>query len=585
MSLLLWLPLIDGTENQGLLGDITPTYKSFSIDSYGKIGKCHKGLGLIYHFDEEILGNQWTLTTWVKVESWGTANNILFCKNISGTDHCQFYLSIINGRALNLGVNGGYSITTYSYTFETNKWYHISATYDGSNYVLYINGDVVKRGIVTNPLFTDCVNLGIGQRSTDIAGTHAAGGGNDRYYNDVRIYDTALSPREIKLISQGLALHYPMSSILGYNVLKGYDIPELLYIAASGGVMKVTKLPSSAPQVNRSVILKCNSNTTYTLSINQNVTARIASFTQYPVINSLSTYSSQGTSSTLPLTLTITTGNDDKYLFIQLFVDAQANNGMTLESIIDDVTLLYGSEEIYEKIGLNDNIEYDVSGYQRNGIRNNITYSGDTPRYNGSYVFNGTSSYVMTNDNSYAVQGATELTVNEWAYADDWSTQANSRLWSCTEGGGFNTENGGTGKLRFPVNTYTKADLSTHGYNNTGTDDGVVGFKVSTLSSGWHMFTVVYTTSSITTYVDGILHETRNITSYGVYFNTSNIIPMTLGAEATSVAPVSPYFNGKLSDFRLYYTALSADDILDLYNTPTSLSSNGTLLTNSISEE
>ena len=96
------------------------------------------------------------------------------------------------------------------------------------------------------------------------------------------------------------------------------------------------------------------------------------------------------------------------------------------------------------------------------------------------------------------------------------------------------------------------------------------------------MFTGVYTTSSITTYVDGVLHETGNITSYGVCFNLS--AKMCVGAEAATT-PTIPYFNGKLSDFRLYYTALSADDILDLYNTPTSLASNGTLLTNSISEE
>ena len=33
------------------------------------------------------------------------------------------------------------------------------------------------------------------------------------------------------------------------------------------------------------------------------------------------------------------------------------------------------------------------------------------------------------------------------------------------------------------------------------------------------------------------------------------------------------------SDFRLYVTALSVDDVLELYHTPITLSNNGTLLT------
>lgn len=39
-----------------------------------------------------------------------------------------------------------------------------------------------------------------------------------------------------------------------------------------------------------------------------------------------------------------------------------------------------------------------------------------------------------------------------------------------------------------------------------------------------------------------------------------------IGCEASAT---SPYFNGKISDVRIYTTALADNDILELYNTPT----------------
>ena len=45
-----------------------------------------------------------------------------------------------------------------------------------------------------------------------------------------------------------------------------------------------------------------------------------------------------------------------------------------------------------------------------------------------------------------------------------------------------------------------------------------------------------------------------------------------------------PTFKGHLSDFRIYATALSAEDIKELYNTSAYVSDNGTLLTYSVEE-
>lgn len=105
---------------------------------------------------------------------------------------------------------------------------------------------------------------------------------------------------------------------------------------------------------------------------------------------------------------------------------------------------------------------------------------------------------------------------------------------------------------------YTVADKSsaTYQYNNNG-------IKLADLTAGWHMFTLIYDLTGEKIYIDGQLHSSANFTSYGLHYNFG--ARLYLGCEANSANPTSPYFNGKLSDFRVYYTALSASDVAELY--------------------
>lgn len=148
---------------------------------------------------------------------------------------------------------------------------------------------------------------------------------------------------------------------------------------------------------------------------------------------------------------------------------------------------------------------------------------------------------------------------------------------SCTESGGFNIEPGASGYVRFTICCYSNVNHTSgsYYYNNQG-------LKLSDLTAGWHMITYVYTTTSQKIYIDGELYDTYSQTTYGIRFNTG--ARLFLGCEANLYLPYAPYFNGKLSDFRLYYTALTPDEIADLYHTSASLTSNGTLLTSEVNE-
>lgn len=80
-----------------------------------------------------------------------------------------------------------------------NQWYHVVVTATPKETKLYINGDLVSTG----------AGLEIDFRSVRIGTRYS----NSDYLNglmdDVRIYDHALSLKEVKDLSKGLALYYP----------------------------------------------------------------------------------------------------------------------------------------------------------------------------------------------------------------------------------------------------------------------------------------------------------------------------------------------------------------------------------------
>jgi len=85
------------------------------------------------------------------------------------------------------------------------------------------------------------------------------------------------------------------------------------------------------------------------------------------------------------------------------------------------------------------------------------------------------------------------------------------------------------------------------------------------------MFTVTYDGLVGLGYIDGQLvtnTSAKYTTKTPLFYNTGTTT-LQIGAEASGsnvYRPGGMYWNGKLSDFRVYTTALSADEVLKLYN-------------------
>jgi hypothetical protein len=156
---------------------------------------------------------------------------------------------------------------------------------------------------------------------------------------------------------------------------------------------------------------------------------------------------------------------------------------------------------------------------------------------------------------------------------DDWTAFSRGPL-SCTEGGGWCFEKA-SNKIRFAIGTGSTSNT----YKTTA------GFPLSDLTSGWHMITGAYDGLVLKEYVDGVLNTSTSAytTKTPAYYHASNSI--IVGAEATGSGVTTPYFNGRISDVRIYATALSDADVLALYKNSAYIDSSGNVFASEYKEE
>ena len=225
----------------------------------------------------------------------------------------------------------------------------------------------------------------------------------------------------------------------------------------------------------------------------------------------------------------------------------------------------------------------DYSGYGNNGTISG-TFSTDnalvSPRYSHYTNFNG-SSYIYLTTNARA-KIKDEISVGCWAYMSNWDLfrTKNYRLCSCTETGGWSLyPNGGTGATAvFAFLIGTGASSNTYKV--------AAGPKPADIPAGWHHFMGTYDGLTTKLYIDGELRGTASslTTKTPIFYNANNSVMIGVEAQGNLNNPTGNKFNGKMSDFRIYASALSAEDVLDLYNTSAYIYDNGTVKAYSFDE-
>ena len=206
----------------------------------------------------------------------------------------------------------------------------------------------------------------------------------------------------------------------------------------------------------------------------------------------------------------------------------------------------------------------DSSGYGHHGsIYGTLTTSADTPRYNSCVYFDGSSAINAGKSGKLS----DSLTVSMWI---NYSTIGNPV--SCQESGGF-------------VFRGSSVPVMFRAHVNGGYKDAAAPAQPS--ANEWHMFTGVHDrmNQAVRFYIDGAkVKETSTGSTDGINYHASNTIFIGAEAGTSSTTPASNFLIGYISDFRIYSTPLSDDDILDLYQTSVKIDKLGNIHAGEIQE-
>jgi hypothetical protein len=155
-----------------------------------------------------------SITGWVQGDAWGAGStvNVILRKGEGNPNNYQ--LAIADGTAafyLDENDDQGVRSTT---TLNTGQWYHVAATWDGSQVKIYVNGTPETTQARTGTIGTDTRTVYLGGRSgADLF---------DGKIDDVRIYNRALSDAEITAMqlssSSGPMAHWAFEEGSGTTV-------------------------------------------------------------------------------------------------------------------------------------------------------------------------------------------------------------------------------------------------------------------------------------------------------------------------------------------------------------------------------
>lgn len=550
MALQVWLPLNGDLNNKGLSG-VAITNGGTTVDNNGKLGKCYSfGTSTSYlSIPPEAMTSFTTeasICFWINILSWNTTWATYFQAGTNGTAwSCYRFGFLRNSSGSNCAfvLGNGSSTTTTSYTtptLELNKWYHVALIYKTGYCAIYINGNLHNEYAPTIvPAFAGITHITIGMANNKSSYQ------TNCLLNDFRIYDHCLSSKEVNEISKGLVLHYKLAES---DKLNANLVTESEARVTSNGTASTNEY---AAVCNTLPIFDTYGLVPYTLSFD--IKAAVA--------HSFSLYG--------------TSGSNPKYTFTQKSINVttewqrisytftptlSAENGTWARISVYGV---YGSGaivslrnvklelgEIETPFGVDTGIIADVSGYKHNGtVTGNLKLSSNSPRYKSSLYFDG-SSYIKTLPGELSWSNFEQLTIAAWMKPT--VTPSN---YTGSIGIGHDSSNGH--KL-FAISNYAGKfylNMTNGSYVNINS-----GYTCPL--NEWHHYAVTLNGVTLNMYVDGVVVKTTTID-----FGTAAIHSNPQFQVGVDLPGTDEKYTGYYSDVRIYATALSAEDINDLYHT------------------
>lgn len=186
---------VSGNGNTGTLVSLSTTTDRVA----GKIGQAlsFNGNNSYVHVPSSSsisLGSALTVSAWINPIDFNVVGGVSPRVVSKVDDSSNSYQLILSGATIFVEVQKS-GVTTGLDTLSSitpGKWWHVVATWDGTNYVIYLNGAAQSSISENDATFTTETDMRIGAReSTQHGNFHGT-------MDDVRIYNRALTAGEVK---------------------------------------------------------------------------------------------------------------------------------------------------------------------------------------------------------------------------------------------------------------------------------------------------------------------------------------------------------------------------------------------------
>ena len=576
MSLQVWLPLNGNVENKGTNSKVK--YNAGTLTFLD--GKLGKGLSLANTVNFSGMSKlfKFSIFFWVKVDScssdWADILGFESFKS-DGTSAAPFrFESTVSLRACSWHNNSPYSISNGTEILipedQKKTWHNVGVVYDGSSIKSYANGSLIS---TYSGLGGSICNFHIGETNRIVG-----------CINDLRIYDNCLSDKEIREISKGLCLHYSMNQIDGYiggrNIIKNSSFnnafnnwisDSIVYTITPNSIYKnqlnISAI-SGSKRIYQSLSNIWKKGQVYTCSFQAKANNTGANITASRSMLDHGDKVTLTTSWVKYSTKIISTDTvDGGSLTLEFNLGSATEINITAIKLeIGDIATTYTMAP--EDDNITNTILYDTSGFGNNGtIVGNLQINGDSTSPCGSCS-------MKFNNNSY-VKIATPI---KQQYSASYSFWFNMR--------GATTQ---YSAIYCPINTPIDKGIwlsvNTEGAGLWAFMSGIsptyhrVGNSID--NNSWHHAVFVWDNGTSTWYLDGNKYG-DSVTWSSSYIDSVDYY--SLGDSYTGTNWSGTSFTGSISDFRIYATALSSNDIKQLYQAKASIDNKGNIYTSEFIE-
>lgn len=557
MALQVWLPLNGDLKNKGV-ADVNVTNSGATVDSNGKIGQCYSFDGTDDYFQFNNLD----------IDNLSGFSICFWCYSVDATLYGLFTVRqgtyhqfTLNEDGLGFRDSNHSSFTTFMFEQpNANTWTHYAIVYDNGSFKVYKNGiNICTQTYSSGHLNSNLNEIRIGRRQASSGNVYFNG-----KLNDFRIYNHALSLAEVKEISRGLVLHYKLndpyiedtinlfagrtdfSDTANWN--KGSQSAPTPTIDSNGDMVLYGNGENTSTQsytISRTGgYIAISPSTTYTISINAKHSSSTTRFSMYFYEYDSSTSLVKTTSDNYYCTenevgqwvnhsLTVTTQSTTSKMYIELnCIRAPQNSTVVIQS---------GSIQLEQKDHATPFVDgtrsgttiTDSSGYKRNAtITGTLIQNLNSPRYDKYVYMNNTSSSNHIESNPISCSDNI-FSVSFWIKC----TKATNQVLVADPKISIGLLNG----LLY-VNPTSSSPFTTTNFT----------------TNEWNHIVVIRNGSSYSVYINGVA-ETQSGSSNYYAHNVSKLWLLNRSYNNNYAA------NASISDFRIYATALSAEDILQLY--------------------